>query len=549
MDRRSTIATLLGRKKTTQQKAATAVAGLEPYTGPWEQAQAAHLLRRTTYCANYENINEAVSNGLDATLSQILADKPMPEPPLNHFFESDPNVPVGQTWIDAPYSTVVNLVNYRYRSMVGWTIQQMLTDGISIREKMVLFWHNHFVTGDINESKYIYRYSSLLRQFATGNFREFTKQITIDPLMLRYLNGNQNTKNAPNENYARELLELFTVGKGELAGAGDYTTFTEQDVLEIAKVLTGWRDSGYFNVVGNPVETIFRQNQHDTSTKQLSHRFGNASISSDGEQETFTLIDIIFEQEAVAHFICKKLYRYFIHYEISEETEAEFIKPLAQLLIDNDYEIKPVLEALFKSAHFYETIRVGCMIKNPLDFILTSINQFKIPALNSLLARYELGVGISQFSAAQLMQYYQPPNVAGWPAYYQEPAFYQLWINSVSLPQRMAYVVGLITPGYTIATETLIIDPLKLVDSLQNPSNAEAMIMELSILLFPLGISEGQRDYLKEVLLSGLPDSVWQEEYLNYSFDMTNEALAAPVRIKLQLLLATMMTMPEYLLQ
>ncbi len=549
MDRRSTIATLLGRKKATAQKAATAVAGLEPYTGSWEQEQAAHLLRRTTYCANYENINEAVANGLDATLDQILADKPMPEPPLNHFYILDPNVPVGQTWIDAPYSAGINFTNYRYRSMVGWTIQQMMTDGISIREKMTLFWHNHFVTGDIREAKYIYRYSTLLRQFATGNFREFTKQITIDPLMLRYLNGNQNTKNAPNENYARELLELFTVGKGELAGPGDYTTFTEQDVLEIAKVLTGWRDVGFFNITGIPIETIFRTNQHDTTTKQLSHRFGNATISSDGEQETFTLIDIIFEQAAVARYICKKLYRYFVYYEISEETEMDFIEPMAQLLIDNDYEIKPVLEALFKSAHFYEKIRVGCMIKNPLDFVVTSLNQFKIPALSTLLARYELGVGIAQFSAAQLMEYYNPPSVAGWPAYYQEPSFYQLWINSVSLPERMAYTVGLVSPGYTIDSETVIIDPLALVDSLQNPSNAEAMITEVSILLFPLGISEEQRDYLKEVLLVGLPDSVWQEEYLNYSLDKTNETLAAPVRSKLQLLLATMLTMPEYLLQ
>ena len=113
----------------------------------------------------------------------------------------------------------------------------------------------------------------------------------------------------------------------------------------------------------------------------------------------------------------------------------------------------------------------------------------------------------------------------------------------------MAYAVGLVSPGYTILTETVIIDPLALVDSLQNPSNVEAMITEISILLFPLGISEEQRDYLKEVLLSGLPDSVWQEEYLNYSFDKTNETLAAPVRSKLQLLLATMLTMPEYLLQ
>lgn len=548
MDRRSTIATLLGRRKANSQNTATALAGLEPYTGPWEQAQAAHLLRRATYCANYESINDAVSNGLENTLALLLADKPLPEAPLNYFFEDDPNVAIGETWIDAPYSTTVNLISYRRRSLVGWTLQQVLTDGISIREKMVLFWHNHFVTEGINDARFMYDYSNLLRTFATGNFRELTKRMTINPLMLRYLNGNQNSADAPNENYARELLELFTLGKGEPAGPGDYTTFTEDDVVAIAKVLTGWQDRGYFDTQGNPVSVVFRPFRHDTSTKQLSNRLGGAQISNGGDQEYATLIDIIFEQAAAATFICRKLYRYFVYYDISEDTEVDVIQPMAQLLVDNDFEIKPVLEALFRSAHFYEEDRRGCMIKNPIDFIITSINQFRIPPMVSLPAQYELGVGIASFGALQLMEYYRPPNVAGWPAYYQEPSYYQLWINSVSLPQRMEYTVGLVNVGYPIAGEQLIIDPLSLVDSLQNPSNPDDLIQELATLLFPLGISAEQAVYLKTVLLPGLPDSVWQEEYLNYSLDPTNETLAAPVRTKLRLLLSVMLTMPEYFL-
>lgn len=548
MDRRSTIATLLGKRKATQPAATTALAGLEPYTGPWEQAHAAHLLRRATYCANYESINDAVSNGLASTLAQIFADKPMPEPPLNYFFEDDPNVAIGETWIDAPFSTTVNLINYRRRSMIGWTIQQVLTDGVSIREKMVLFWHNHFVTEGINDARFIYDYSTLLRDYATGNFKELTKRMTINPIMLRYLNGNQNTATAPNENYSRELLELFTVGKGALAGPGDYTTFTEDDVIAIAKVLTGWRDTGYFDTMGNPVGSEFRANRHDTSTKQLSNRLGNAQINNEGDQEYATLIDIIFEQEAAATFICRKLYRYFVYYEISEDTELDVIQPMAQLLVDNNFEVQPVLEALLGSAHFFENAQRGCMIKNPIDFIITSINQFKIPPMVSLVAQYELGAGIAGFGALQLMEYYRPPNVAGWPAYYQEPSYYQLWINSVSLPQRVEYTVGLVNIGYPIAGERLVIDPLLLVDDLQNPSNADDLIQEIATLLFPLGISQEQAVYLKAILLPGLPDSVWQEEYINYSLDPTNEALSAPVSTKLRLLLSAMLTMPEYFL-
>ena len=547
MDRRSTLATLLGRKRKADRINRLTVSGLEPYTGPWEQAQAAHLLRRATYCANYDNINEAVQNGLDATLAQIMADQPMPEPPINYFFTDDPNVPVGETWLEAPFSPLVDFATYRRRSLIGWSIQLMMNDGISIREKMVLFWHNHFVTEGINEPRFMYDYINLIREYATGNFRELTKKMTINPLMLRYLNGNQNTETAPNENYARELLELFTVGKGDLAGPGDYTTFTETDVLEIARVLTGWRDQGFFDTQGNPVGSIFIPFRHDTGTKTLSSRLGGASINNLGDQEYSELIDIIFEQETTALFISRKLYRYFVYYEISEEAELDVIQPMAQLLIDNDFEISPVLEALFRSAHFYDEAQRGCMIKNPLDFIIASINQFKIPPLSNTLRQYELGAAIAGFGAAQLMEYFRPPNVAGWPAYYQSPSYYQLWINSVSLPQRIVYTIGLINLGYDIAGEQLIVNPLTLVDSLQNPSIADDMINELATLLFPLGISEEQRIYLKGILLPGLPDAVWQEEYINYSFDPTNETLAEPVRAKLRAVLSTMLTMPEYL--
>ncbi len=548
MDRRSTIATLLGRKRVPSPATQSLSAGLEPYNGPWELAQAGHLLRRTTYCAHYENLQLSVQQGLDATLAELLADRPAPEPPLNHFFANDPNVPVGETWVNAPYSATENYIPYRNNSLYGWTGQLLLTEGISVREKMVLFWHNHFVTGGINEPRFIYDYSRTLREYALGNFREFTKAMTINPLMLRYLNGNQNTAEAPNENYSRELLELFTIGKGEPAGPGDYTTFTEDDVVQMARVLTGWRDTGFYDLAGNPVDSVFRAFRHDNGTKQLSHRFGNAVISNGGEGEFRTLIDIIFQQPEVARFISRKLYRWFVYYEISDTVETAVIEPMAQLLIDNDFEVKPVLEVLFRSAHFYESAQRGCMIKNPMDFVFNAFNQFRTPALTSLAARYELGLSILTFVGLQLMTYYNPPSVAGWPAYYQEPVYYQLWINSVSLPQRMQFSVGFVTTGFVVRGQRVIIDVLAFVDSINNPSDPDAMIREFVGILFAQELADNQLAYLKQVLLPGLPDAVWQEEYINYVAEPTNEEKAAPVRTKLQLLLSVMLTMPEYFL-
>ncbi|MBK9745017.1 MAG: DUF1800 family protein [Saprospiraceae bacterium] len=118
----------------------------------------------------------------------------------------------------------------------------MLKGDANIREKMTMFWHNHFVTADINDPRYNYIYISLLRKNALGNFKQLTKDITIDPAMLNYLNGRDNTGQAPNENYARELMELFTLWQSPLAGPGDYTTYTEDDIKEMARVLTGWID-------------------------------------------------------------------------------------------------------------------------------------------------------------------------------------------------------------------------------------------------------------------------------------------------------------------
>ena len=352
MDRRTTLATFLGKRDKSQpkdlksrifqkaEKTGITNSGLDPYTGTWEYEQAAHLLRRTTYGPTYGQIKDAVQSGMEAVVAQLLTVSPMPAPPLNYDNDQDPNVAIGDTWIDAPYSLTVNLKGYRRRSLAGWTMELMAIEELSVREKMTLFWHNHFVIADINDPKFVYKYITLLRENALGNFRDLVKKVTIDPSMLRYLNGNQNTKVAPNENYARELMELFTLGKGELAGPGDYTTFTEDDVVAMARVLTGWRDVGFNTVEFIPVDSVFVLNRHDTDPKQLSHRFDNVIINNNNDQEYADLIDIIFQKDEVSKFICRKLYRWFVYYNIDDDSGAKCDSHLwLKFLTDNDYEI------------------------------------------------------------------------------------------------------------------------------------------------------------------------------------------------------------------
>jgi len=551
MDRRTTLNALLGRKKTNSPPLYPDKLNenLAPYEGEWTFQQATHLLRRTTFGPSRRLIQESQKMGLEATLSQLFAEKELPPPPLNYDYQNDPNVPVGQTWIDAPNSRTVNLRGYRNRSLRAWMMGQILEEGLSIREKLTLFWHNHFAVNNINEPRFLYRYISLLRQNAWGNFRELVKAITIDPTMLRFLDGRRNTRRAPNENYARELLELFTIGKGAPAGPGDYTTFTEEDVREMARALTGWIDTGFAGRDPEvPVGAVFVRNRHDWENKQLSHRFNKEIIADMGENEYAHVVDIIFKQNEVARFICRKLYRWFVFYHIDETTEANVIRPMADILIENEYNIQPALKALLASRHFFDFALKGAMIKNPLDFTLSIFRQLEFPFPENLRQRYTVWWQIHRMTILQQMEYFSPPDVAGWKAYYQEPLYYRTWINATTFPIRMDLTDAASTNSLRFRGYRLNYPALEIVNNLNNPSDPNDLIRELAVFLFPMPITEKQVTALKEILIPGLPDFEWTVEYLKYLEDPDNADTRDIIDGKIRQLFKTMLSMAEYYL-
>lgn len=554
MDRRSTLELLFSGRTTSKSKEAThkTVAGggtLAPYTGPWNRETAAHLLRRATFGPTQAEIDQSVQNGLSWTLTELFKKDPLPTAPINYYFTTDPYVAVGETWIDQPYDASVNLKGYRNNSLYAWTVGIMLGGGLRLREKMTLFWHNHFVTSriDVNDPKFQYIYITLLRSNALGNFRELTKKITVDPSMIRYLNGNQSTANNPNENYAREVMELFTIGKGPQVGPGDYTNYTEDDVLALARVFTGWRDRGYNTLTpGVPVESYYTDGRHDKTAKQLSHRFNNAVITNNGDKEYADAIDVIFQQDECARYICRKLYRWFVYYEIDETIEANVIEPMAQTLIQHDYDITWPLFELLGSQHFHEDCTRGAMIKHPVDYVMTMLRQggwFPGTDTNTKYRWWRLV--FSNFELLQ-MPYYAPPSVAGWKAWYQEPTWYQGWLNSVTLPIRAEIAKVMCGRGLKLGN---LYAPLPLLDwvaSLDDPYDPIALIDELALQLFPRGISENKKTYLLDVLLPGLPEYEWTIEYGDYLANPNDEELEKAVLNKLSNLISTMMQMPEY---
>lgn len=523
--------------------------GLETYEGPWDFAAAMHLLCRTTFGPSKDQVLEAVELGLAGTVEKLFEDLPMPEPPVYYDFEDDPNAGLGETWVNQPSSTVQGLNFNRRKSLSAWTMELILEEGISVREKMTLFWHNHFAVNrsGVNDARFFYQYITTLRGQAWGNFRQLVKDITIDPTMLRFLNGNQNTDNAPNENYARELLELFTIGKGPLAGPGDYTTFTEEDVIEMAKVLTGWRDRGHNSQDPEvQVESYFVPNRHETADKTLSPRFDGVVISDMGEEEYAHLVDVIFGKEEVARFICRKLYRWFVYYHIDETVEMQVIEPMAQQLIAAEFEVKPVLQTLFSSAHFYDILSRGPMIRTPFDYLFTMLRTMETPLPTELTPRYQVLWQLFRQLVNQQMEYFALPDVAGWKAYYQEPLFYRNWISANTLNERSAMATTLANNGFLFNGNRVKLEPLAWIATFDNPMDVNALLAEMVSLLCPQPFTENQLAALKEVLIPGLPDFEWELEYGNYLGDPENDDLRMAVETKLRNLLTTILNMAEF---
>ena len=546
MNRRASLALLMGKQKESVPKSTTTTVAVtntfDPYTGTWGFEQAAHLLRRTTFGPTYAQIKQATSDGLGATISLLFENQPLPADPIYYNFENDPNIANGESWVDEPTNFAINGLNgARKRSLQGWSFKVIRESGMNIREKMLLFWHNHFVVADTNDSRFQHRYMTLLRENTLGNFKELVELITVDPSMLQYLNGTQNSKFAPNENFARELLELFTIGKGDAAGPGDYTNYTEDDVVQIARALTGWR---HFDIGDlTQVQSDFNPNRHDTGDKQLSHRFNDVIISNTGEDEYKTVIDIIFQQDEVARFISRKLYRWFVHFDINSDVEANIIEPMAQMLIADNYDVQPTLMALLASEHFYDMSVRGCMITHPIDYLFKMVNTFELELNPDILQEYNILRRLFTAMVPLEMVMYSHPNVAGWKAYYQAPQFYKIWINAVTLPVRMNYS-DVLSDGFTTSGFQVRLNVLDFAASLDNPANPDNLINELSSILFAQPLAQEQIDSLKDS--HGITNPEWQDEYLDYSTG--NISLEPAIDNKLKGLVKTMLKMPEFYL-
>ncbi len=556
MNRRATLKKFLGVDqasavgRTLQDDALPLGGGLSPFSGTWNYSTAAHLLRRAMFGPSHAQIQQAVQDGLDKTLDKLMTPSPKPaDPVLYSNTPDDPDLNLGDSWVKGKlHPSVQGLVNLKENSLYSWLMQQIYSEGVSLTEKMILFWHNHFVVSDVFDPRYNYDYISLLREYALGNFKELTKKLTIDKAMLLYLNGAQNNRRAPNENYARELMELFVLGKGELAGPGDYTTFTEQDVLALAKALTGWViRTDRANESFYPYSE-FAAALHDTSDKQLSHRFNNAIISNQGANEYQAVVDILFNKREAATFVCKKLYRYFVYYKVSQEIQDQIIEGMADLLIANNFNIAPVIRTLLASDHFYTDEALGCLIRMPYEFMFNTIKVMKVNVPTDLAQKYLLFLDLYRSSIGMEQVYFALPSVAGWTPYYQEPGYHEIWVNSVTFPVRYNFTTALANKTRRVRNVTGLVglDLVDYVSGFDHPEKATDLINSVVAHLLPKPIESSQLTFLKTKLLGNVTEAQWSTIWNTYKADPNNTQARTVVETRLKPLFVSLLSMPEY---
>ncbi len=519
--------------------------GLTPYSGSWTIAEVKHLLRRTLFCATKADVNYFLSQGLTLTIAELLTPVSPPAPPLYVYTSNyaDPDVPFGNSWINAPVNTQAN--SYRLKSYRAWWVSQLLSQNRSIHEKMVLFWHNHFSTetSAVNDARYCYLHNTVLRQYALGNFKDMTRSITLDPAMLKYLNGYLNSENNPDENYGRELQELFTVGKDE----NGVPYYTEDDVQNAAKVLTGYR------INSTTISSYFDSTRHDSGDKTFSSFYNNTIITgqsgSAGANELDELLNMIFNTQQAAVLICRKIYRFFMYYTIDAQIEADVIQPMATILRNNNYEITPVLQALLSSEHFFDVANRGSLIKTPLDFSVSLCRDYNVifPDNSLLEDQYSLWYKIYTQTNGMGQILGDPPNVAGWPAYYQEPSFHELWINAITLPARNAFSDKMCNSGYSSTNSSIVLDVVAYTTTLDAADDPNLLIQEVIDRHLSQDVSQSIKDYLKAFLLSGqLSDSYWTSAWNDYLGDPTDPGFYGIVQSRLTDMYIYLMDLPEY---
>ncbi len=578
---------------------------LPEFAGTLGLKRAAHLLRRATFGATKAEIDQFAQLTPAQAVAQLFNQPlPEPQPPI------DPET--GTEWM---YTGVTDANSEGFdleQYYLAWHVGQMMSAGVpanlslaySAKEKLIFFLHTHFTTikSKVADSRALFFQNQLFRQFALDrdkpenfNIKELTVKISVDNAMLRLLDGNLNVKGRVNENYARELLELYTIGRGlegkvpEGLPAGDYYVYTEHDVQMAALVLSGWdidRDFATIDPDTNLPRGVVKgsatnASSHDNTVKVFSERFSNQAITPDpllvngnnpteesALDEIRQLIDLIYSKEETARNICWKIYRFFVYapHERYQPGNAvayiddNIITEMADTLVSNGFKIQPVIENLLRSQHFYDSGNAevvddnfGGIIKSPLDLVVGTLRSFGVTVpdmqtdLEGFYSRTREMVSTVEYLG---MNFYEPFDVAGYEAYHQFPIYHRIWITPNTLARRYDFVRNLFNsqnPGM------FPIDALEYVTNnfAAQAADARALIMAVAQVLLPVadnltfddladetsGLTARRLNYFKERFLQEFDEVYWTDRW---------NSAAGDLREQLEFLFNAMLQSPEY---
>lgn len=580
---------------------------LSPHSGPLGRRGAAHLLRRATYGPTIGQIK--TFSGLTAAqaIQQLYHQAiPDPEPPV------DPDT--GDAWVLTGI-TDPEKMEFEYQQFFkSWFVGQMMSPGIpsgqslaySAREKLVFFIHTHLtaIAEKIGSSRAMYYQNQLFRLYALDdvispvvsadklNFKELTKKVCVDNAMLNLLDGTINIRGG-NENFGRELLELYTIGRGLEGsdvtvglGPGDYFYYTEEDVQAAAKVFSGFQFDDDFAVIdpdtllprGRVRGSVTNASAHDNNPKQFSARFGDAVIEPDpllvngtyateesALDEISRFIDLIYDQEETAMHICRKIYRFFMYHEITQAISDDIIAQMADTFRTNNFKIQPVIEELLSSQHFYTNNSspytddaFGGIIKSPLDLVLGTYRLFdvQVPSITTDAAGFYERTGsiVGMMRESMGMDFYQPFDVAGYDAYHQFPIYHRSWITVNNLTNRYNFI-------YNFLPDQELYEFIRNNIDFSEASDARRLVIDVASFVLPrtenltfdTAADEAQEAtltserllYFKNKFLDIIdpdPEAAWTDRYTNQQGINTMEG-------QLQNLFNAMLQSPEYQLQ
>lgn len=537
---------------------------LEPFEGNLGPRRARHILNRATYHPTWEKVNFYRNKTASETIDELFDYNPINHPQLH------PHHPIGtdgQRIVRVDINPINNPNNGYTPNIRTWMMFHSIKS-FSIEWKLINFLHTLYpVELGVIDKQWAYDYIRIIKKYSKGSIKQFAKEASLSCAMLEYLNIHGSRPPQPDENFAREFLELFSIRKGNQVGPDDYTTYTEQDVRELAKIMTGFvftARSHNSPQLPERLTTTLGSNLgfdppflptakvqafvHWNESIQFSNRLQNYSIPNPAttengvREEFFHFVDHIYDRVRTARQVVVRLYRFFVGRVVNPYVRENIIGPLADDLLNQDYNIEFVVKKLLCSKHFFDEDDdqrwdnlYGGMVKSPADLLFGLINQLRIdiptpdsgpsPANNINRAQYTftlLNKFQNELLAPSAQSYFSPFTVEGYSGY-KQPPWDRNWINSTTMVNRLEYPVKL-TQNYWIHGHLRFINLAEFVkdnsDLFPNPANSNVLVNHflrhfLGFNVYGNGVQSVKNHY-REALMGGLSPTDWEINWNHY---------------------------------